>query len=779
MERVLTGAGPRPRRHAGRRGVTMLAAAALLLALAAVLPAAADTQDMRRVILAVQYSDQVDEVREGWLHRAVEMPLNHLGLVLKPHDVHKPLPTLDELADVRGVITWFDYEGVPDPIAFLDWATAIVDSGRKFVIMGVPGFLSDEQGRSTPLERVNAFLARLGVARTGDRAAFTYDYEIARLDTVTYNFERELGGVLPPFDRYVLTDARARSHLTLRNRRSPDLQAELVVSHPNGGMVAPGYGRYYDPSRNRAQWLLEPFRFFADVFQTAGLPKPDTTTLNGRRIYYSHIDGDGWNNISQVPEYREQRALSAVVVQKEVIERYADLPVTVAPIAAELDPAWRGKPESQAAAREMFMLEHVEPASHTYSHPFDWTWFRGYHPADEVPFLPLYFPDPGGRRMLSFLRAYEAGDEFRYQEAADRYAAAIAAAGPRVPPRTQNIADTYDAPRAYGDFPFNLEREMMESVAYISQFAPPGKTVTLLQWSGDCVPWERAIEETREVGVANMNGGDSRFDLEYDSRIFIAPVGRIVGREIQIYASNSNENTYTDLWRDRFFGFRDLVTTLENTESPVRLKPINIYYHMYSGERVASLRALRANVEYALAQEIAPIFASRYARIAHGFFTTRIDRTGDWRFRIRDRGQLQTLRFDDKPDMTVDFAASIGVIGQRRHQGSLYVALDETVAEPVLQLRPAAAPSPGTLPWLVQSRWRVYGVAADDDGGVRFSATGFGRGEMAWQMPQAGRYRVTVGDGEAATVRTDRDGRLVLALEVDGHSPVRVAIERG
>ena len=70
-------------------------------------------------------------------------------------------------------------------------------------------------------------------------------------------------------------------------------------------------------------------------------------------------------------------------------------------------------------------------------------------------------------------------------------------------------------------------------------------------------------------------------------------------------------------------------------------------------------------------------------------------------------------------------------------------------------------------------------MAADDDGGVRFSATGFGRGEMAWQMPQAGRYRVSVGDGEAATVRTDRDGRLVLALEVDGHSPVRVAIERG
>jgi len=28
------------------------------------------------------------------------------------------------------------------------------------------------------------------------------------------------------------------------------------------------------------------------------VPKPDTTTLAGRRIYYSHIDGDGWKELT-------------------------------------------------------------------------------------------------------------------------------------------------------------------------------------------------------------------------------------------------------------------------------------------------------------------------------------------------------------------------------------------------------------------------------------------------------------------------------------------------
>ena len=45
-----------------------------------------------------------------------------------------------------------------------------------------------------------------------------------------------------------------------------------------------------------------------------------------------------------------------------------------------------------------------------------------------------------------------------------------------------------------------------------------------------------------------MNGGDLRFDSEYSSVAYVAPLARTVGREHQIYSVNSNENTYTNGW---------------------------------------------------------------------------------------------------------------------------------------------------------------------------------------------------------------------------------------
>jgi len=43
------------------------------------------------------------------------------------------------------------------------------------------------------------------------------------------------------------------------------------------------------------------------------LPVPDVTTLDGRRMYFSHIDGDGWNNISEIEGYRETQTTVADV----------------------------------------------------------------------------------------------------------------------------------------------------------------------------------------------------------------------------------------------------------------------------------------------------------------------------------------------------------------------------------------------------------------------------------------------------------------------------------
>ena len=126
--------------------------------------------------------------------------------------------------------------------------------------------------------------------------------------------------------------------------------------------------------------------------------------------------------------------------------------------------------------------------------------------------------------------------------------------------------------------------------------------------------------------------------------------GGRVGQERQIYSAASNENTYTDLWTDRFFGYRALVETFERTESPRRLVPINLYYHIYTGEKEPSLKALLDNIEYVRARDVAPIFTSHYAAIAEGFYDTRVEKLGLNVWRIGSRGALQTLRFDPPLD---------------------------------------------------------------------------------------------------------------------------------
>ena len=67
-----------------------------------------------------------------------------------------------------------------------------------------------------------------------------------------------------------------------------------------------------------------------------------------------------------------------------------------------------------------------------------------------------------------------------------------------------------------------------------------------------------------------------------------------------------------------------LEETLQRTETPRRLKPFNVYYHMYSGQRPESLAAVKQHLETARDSAVVPIAASHYAAIADAFFDVTI-----------------------------------------------------------------------------------------------------------------------------------------------------------
>jgi hypothetical protein len=729
-------------------------------------------EPLPRTILAIYDSLEDDDIRTTRIHRLAEMPLNHLGLVVRYHDIQKGLPSSEDLKGVRGVLSWFQSEKMPYPIKYIEWAAGIIDRGIRLVMFGNPGIFYDMQKRATPLPEINRLLGKLGLETDNFWKAITYDVSLIYKDPSMVEFERTFRDIFSPFQRIWTREESTISYLSAGWDKDLKSSSDLVVIGPNGGYVASGFAIFQN--REFQQWYINPFEYFRKAFAADELPKPDTTTLTGQRIYYSHIDGDGWRNISEIEKYKVVGVNSAEVIYKEVLKSFVNLPVTVAPIAADLDPEWFGSEESLDQARKIFSLPHVEAGSHTYSHPFFWNYYENYHA--EIEWNTFVSKKHSGNTAVS-----------------DRYASFIDSlpknsAGNSKEDKNnllKSLPKIYESPRAYNLFPFDLEKEITGSVQFINKLLPRGKKVEVLQWSGDCTPFLNALNKTRETKLANINGGDTRFDPEYPSHSWVAPLGVKVGDQLQVYASASNENTYTELWANRYFGFQHLIRTLQKTDSPRRLKPINIYYHMYSGEKRSSLNALMANLNFIETLAIAPVTTSRYAKIVQGFFSIQFVLEGPQKWRVENRGSLQTLRFDKTPDKAVDMENSDGVIGQRVYQENLYVFLDPAEENPVVALKDNENPdaeATSQRPYLVQGRWWLSNFEVADEGRVSFNAQGFGEGQMVWKFPQAGDYELQLSDEhgvqQTLTESTDSEGILKAIFSPLAINSVRITIRK-
>lgn len=739
------------------RRLTLTAVAGLLAVLAFLAPTApaaaqTDTAPLRRTVLAL-YDGAANEnsVRLSRVHAYAAMPLNHLGLKLIYRDVRDPLPGPDDLPDLRGVLTWFGGD-VPDPVDYLHWAIGLAERGIPFAVLGDAGL------GAAPLELQNRFLQHLGLRTEGDFQLLTYDTELVQADPAMIGFERRPLPPYAPYSAYLPGDTEARLHLAARRRGQEEIHP-LVVTAPGGGFAAAGYEYYFDTQIVRGRWIVDPFAFFERVFGTAGLPRPDVTTLAGRRIYFSHVDGDGWRNISRVEGYRDEASGATMALMDKAWSAYPDLPVTVAPIAAEMDLDYAGSERDLALAARIFRLPHVEAGSHTYSHPFVWRFFARYDAAEE-------------RRIEAEAGRLPADTSGTWDRMMARFG---------MGPETQYLVsegggdEEHAVMRAFSNVPYSLEREIAGSAEKIGALLPPGKRVQLLQWSGDTSPFPAAVAATRAAGMQNMNGGDTRFDPEYPSLLFVSPLAYTGEDIVQPYAQSSNENTYTDLWSDRFYGLRFLAATLANTERPRRLKAFNIYYHNYSGERPESLQAVTDLLDLAMRSEIAPIEASRFAAMVDGFHFVELVPLGADAWRVEGRGALETIRFDGAAFRAVDFARSRGVVGQRHYQGSLYVALDPDAPETVVALRDIArtdVPPEAAQPYLISARWPVRSLKPDPQGGFTARVRGYGRGEFLWRVAPERLYAIeALADGDPvwrAEVRADAAGRLAFTLGPGG-----------
>ena len=615
----------------------------------------------------------------------------------------------------------------------------------------------------------------------------TYKIQIEILDKSLMNFERTYSGIKPVYNVIQAISPQVKVLAYAHHRENSALNSVLAALSPNGGYVMNEYacfsaleGPFMQGLRGR---YVNPFEFFRRAFAYDNVPIPDTTTLAGKRIYYSHTDGDGWNNLTELEKYREKKMSCAEAMFHEIYSTYKDLPVTVGPIGADIDLNWVAKNRSREAAQAIFSLPHVEVGCHTFTHPFDWLFFKHYNPQKEIPYLTLY---PNGSWEYNGLTgSYFHISKFAHKNTLGGDVSAvyqITEETSELKPGALSVG--YAVPRAYALQPFNADMEVIGSIDEVNHLLENRRKVKIIQWSGNCLVFERIVKLSREAGVRNINGGDTRFDNETLSYAWVKSIGRQVRNQQQIYSSGSNENVYTSGWTGRFWGQILAQETFKNTESPIRVKPINLYYHIFSAEKLSSLSALIQNLEYIKKQNIIPTETSHFAAIADGFYTTQIKKMGSNQWELSNRDALQTLRFDHSSFKGVDFAKSQGVIGPRRFQGSLYVYLDSSFSKPIIALQELEFNHEEPLeqiPYLIESRWEVWKLERNNDK-IKMKTRGYGLGEMKWRVPQDGRYKiqiVTLGKNPKIFEEKEvmaKNGYLEITTQTQSIRPIEISI---
>lgn len=651
----------------------------------------ADTRMPRRILMLQDPPANTSlNVSDGVLYMAT--PLNYLGYRLDYVDVnHQPLPDMPLADRYAGVVIWLN-NPVARPAELRAWVERQIADGVKVVFMNSFGMpVAGQFGHALGLESV-------GTAPQGA-------LHVAASDPAMMGYE------MPPTPdsrdytplRFSSVRVSGASH-PLLTLASGDFRIDAAAITPWGGYVMRPFGVFTMDDINQARWVVQPFAFLRAALRLPDMPVPDPTTENGRRLFMSHIDGDGFASKLEFPS-PDGDVYSGEAIRR-VLQQYG-LPVTVSVIEGEVNdegPHPAEAPHLRVIARKIFELPNVEMASHTYTHPLPWMKVTG------------------------------AGVSTNDYSAAEG----------------SSVTDSSGLAINVPGYTFNLDREIGGSVAGITrEMAPPGKKVEVLLWSGDCQVPAMALQRAYAAGVMNLNGGDTLITRSNPSLTAVAPQGVMKDGYYQVFAPNQNEEMYTQLWQGPFYGFRRVLETFDMTERPLRLKPIDVYYHFFTGTKLASLKALETVYSQVAAEPINPVFVSEYAHKVLDTQQMSVAREADGRWVIRSAGQLRTVRL--APGEAPDLRDAEGVAGFLPGPGGVYVHLSGSEAKfRVISLADAERLP---LPRLASANGRIDNVVRTADG-LRFELSAHVAPHFA--VAPAGSCQVRV-DGRALTGAV-RDG---------------------
>lgn len=578
-------------------------------------------EPQRRRILVLQDPAPRTDLNTSDGLRFVATPLNYLGYTIDFRDVREPLPQGDLNDRYAGIVVWLN-DQAPRQSEYRAWLEKQIDSGMHVAI-----FTSFGTGMDGALAQKLGLQPVAGKPARGQLAVESSDPQMM-------GFE-----MAPRPDPYNYTPVRigpgSRSLLRLH---SGNFTIDAAAITPWGGYVMRPFAVFDLSEVQQQRWVVQPIAFLRAALRLPeDVPVPDTTTENGRRLLMTHIDGDGF--ASQV-EYHDPQGPNAQGQPEYAgdtlyrVLRDTGVPTTVSLIEGEVSdegPYRKFAAHLRALGRKIFELPNVEVATHTFTHPLQWMWVTGLGPPPT-------------------------DDTVTEGVVANYHGLSIPIPG----------------------YTFNIDREIGGSIRYIdTQIAPPGKPVRVVLWSGDCQVPAPVLKAAYAAGMMNLNGGDTLITKSYPSWTAIAPIGAMKGGYFQVFGPNQNEELYTNLWQGPFYGFRRVLETFAMTDRPIRFKPIDVYYHMFSGTKYASVQALEDVLHAVLTESVTPVFVSEYSHIVLDWLDTSVTRDGNF-WVIRNAGHLRTVRLP--PGKAPDMATASGVAGWLPGPGGTYVHLAGSAA---------------------------------------------------------------------------------------------------
>jgi polysaccharide biosynthesis protein PelA len=519
------------------------------------------------------------------------VPLEYQGYIPIIKKIEDGLPNKDELSRYKAVMVW-THKAIEEPHLFEEWIKLLVTQKIKVLFMGSFG-----------VRDITEICKILNITKLENKAELLDKQIIAYKDN-SLEFE---SNIVLDYDSQLLQPENGKKYLSIMNAKGQEFVPIAKTSW--GGYALSAY--MSNDFGEDSLWVINPFVLFKEILELEDIPVPDPTTQNGRRLLFAHVDGDGSMNRVEF----DARQYSIGMMYEKIFKKYS-IPQSFSIVEAEINKEGLYPKDSDALesyAYKIYQLNNIEPATHTFTHPFIW-------------------------------------GEIKDGDLDEKYRLKL---------------------KGYS---FSLDREIQGSLDYINTTLDSKTKAKSVYWTGDCLPGEEVLEYTYKNNILNMNGGDTIITNDKPWLSLVAPYGLKRGEYYQVYTGAQNENVYTNEWHGPFWGYKKVIQTFELTNKPRRLKPIDIYYHLYAASKRASLSALEEVYEWALSQETMPIYTSEYIPKVMEFYDLSMYKVGNgWRF--EGMQELKTLRLDAS-NTKVRYSDSQTVLGEKKEGNSTYIHLN-------------------------------------------------------------------------------------------------------